>query len=183
MIADILIPFIVVSLAELGDKTQLSILFLSAKTRRRLDLLSGVVLGFLIVDGLAVLAGSWITGFMKSSLLRVLSGIIFIIFGLLMLRSDGEENEGKLRLENPFLSGFLLISMTEWGDKTQIASGLFATEYDALLVMIGTMVSLTLLSTVAVYLGKFISNKINRRVITRIGGVVFILIGISFFLF
>jgi putative Ca2+/H+ antiporter (TMEM165/GDT1 family) len=32
----------------------------------------------------------------------------------------------------------------------------------------------------AIYLGKFISGRIDRRLITRIAGVLFIIIGISF---
>jgi len=54
MVQDILIPLIVTGLAEFGDKTQLSILLLSSRTKKHLHLLLGVVLAFLIVDGVAV---------------------------------------------------------------------------------------------------------------------------------
>jgi len=55
MIEDILVPLIVTGLAEFGDKTQLSILLLSLRTKKHLYLLLGVMLAFLIVDGVAVL--------------------------------------------------------------------------------------------------------------------------------
>jgi len=58
MIANVLIPLIVIGLVEFGDKTQLSIFLLSAKTKKHLHLLLGVMLAFLIVDGVAVLIGS-----------------------------------------------------------------------------------------------------------------------------
>ena len=61
MLQDILIPLIVVGLAELGDKTQLSTLLLASKTERHLHLFLGTILAFLIVDGIAILAGEWIT--------------------------------------------------------------------------------------------------------------------------
>jgi len=61
MITEILLPLAAVAVAELGDKTQLSILLLSSKTERHLRLLLGVVSAFFIVDGIAVLVGSWIT--------------------------------------------------------------------------------------------------------------------------
>jgi len=77
----------VVGLAELGDKTQLSVFLLSSKTKEHLNLLLGVMLAFLVVDGIAILAGDWITNIIPASLIKILSGVIFIIFGVLILRS------------------------------------------------------------------------------------------------
>ena len=50
-----------VGLAEMGDKTQLSILLLSSRTREYFRLLLGVMLAFLLADGFAILVGSWVT--------------------------------------------------------------------------------------------------------------------------
>ena len=178
MIADLLIPLVAISVAELGDKTQLSILLLSSKNKKHLHLLLGAMLAFLIVDGTAVLLGSWIMNIVPINLLKTASGIIFIIFGLLILRQKEATNESKLQFKNSFLSGFILIFISEWGDKTQIASGLFATQYNSLMVLTGVMIALTLLSIIAIYLGKIISNKIDKKLITKIAGTAFILIGI-----
>ena len=183
MLEDIIIPFIVVSLAELGDKTQLSVLLLASKTKKHIDLLFGVILAFLVVDGIAILAGEWITNLVPTSLIKILSGSIFIIFGLWMLLSKREETKSKYYSQSPFYSGFALIFLSEWGDKTQIAAGLFATKYNGLMVLIGVMTALILSSIIAIYLGKFISSKIGEKTITKVAGVLFILIGISFFLF
>jgi len=79
MIADALIPLIVIGLAEFGDKTQLSILLLSSKTKKHLHLLLGVMLAFLIVAGAAVLIGSWIIN--KKVLTRI-TGTLFILMGI-----------------------------------------------------------------------------------------------------
>ena len=182
MPADFLIPFITVGLAELGDKTQLSILLISSRTKKHLQLLLGVLVAFLIVDGFAVLIGSWVTGIIPLGLLKVSSAVVFIVFGVLKLRDDGKESRNRFYSGSPFLSGFVLIALTEWGDKTQIASGLLATKYSALMVLIGMMTALALLSIMAIWLGRFISSKIDKRIMARIAGVVFILIGISFLL-
>ena len=184
MIAEILTPLIAVGLAELGDKTQLSILLLSSKTEKHLQLTAGVMLAFLIVDGFAIVVGSWITDVMPLGLLKILSGILFMIFGILILRTNAEMyEEDNLYFRNPFISGFILIFMTEWGDKTQIASGLFATKYDPLMVLVGTITALTILTITAIFLGRFISTKIDERLATRLAGLAFILIGISMLLF
>jgi len=183
MIEDILIPLIVTGLAEFGDKTQLSIFLLSSKTKKHLHLLLGVMLAFLIVDGIAVVIGSRIINIVPIRFLKIFSGIIFVILGVLILRDTEVKKESKLYFKNSFFSGFLLVFLTEWGDKTQIASGLFATKYNAPMVLIGALTALTVLSIMAIYLGRFISSKLNKKIVTKIAGTVFILIGISFFLF
>jgi len=57
MMLDLLIPFFAIGLAELGDKTQLAVILLSSRTGDHLQLLIGIVLAFMIVDGVAILAG------------------------------------------------------------------------------------------------------------------------------
>jgi Ca2+/H+ antiporter, TMEM165/GDT1 family len=46
---------VAVGLAEMGDKTQLSILLLSSRTKEYIQLLLGVMLAFLLADGFAIL--------------------------------------------------------------------------------------------------------------------------------
>jgi putative Ca2+/H+ antiporter (TMEM165/GDT1 family) len=64
----------------------------------------------------------------------------------------------------------------------EVESNLFATEYNPRMVFIGVMIALLLLSIMAIFLGKYLSSRIDRRVITRVAGVVFLLIGLSFLL-
>ncbi len=180
---DILIPLIAVAIAELGDKSQLLILLLASRVKKRSQLLFGVVLAFFIVDGVAILAGSWITTIIPINMFKIISGIIFVIIGILLLIKKESKDEPKLYSKNSFLSGFLLIFLAEWGDKTQFASALFAAQYNALMVLIGVMFALTFLSILAIYFGKLISNKINKKLITKIAGVVFIGTGMLSILF
>lgn len=79
--------------------------------------------------------------------------------------------------------GDLIITLTEWGDKTQIAAAIFATQYEGVFVFIGTITTLTILIIVAIFFGKFISSRINKRIVNRIAGIVFIILGITFFVF
>ncbi|NPV62002.1 MAG: TMEM165/GDT1 family protein [Methanotrichaceae archaeon] len=175
----VFIPFLAIALAEMGDKTQLSVLLLSSRTHEYLKLLAGVMLAFLIVDGVAILLGYWVTAFVPMSLLKLISAAVFIGFGVLILIRNAEEAE-EVSFKSPFISGFSLIFVSEWGDKTQIASALFAAEYGAGQVLAGTMLALLLLSILAIYLGRLISERVDRRLITRVAGVVFIIIGVSF---
>jgi len=180
---EILIPLVAVGLAEMGDKTQLSVLLLSSRTKQFFQLLLGVMLAFLLADGFAILVGSWVTNVVPVHLVKLISGAVFILFGLLILKGkQEEEEENSLSPKSAFLSGFSMIFLSEWGDKTQIASALFATEYNPWMVFIGVMAALTILSIMAIYLGRFIAGRIDRKTITRIAGAVFMLIGLSFVL-
>lgn len=141
-----------------------------------------MILAFIIVDGLAILAGSWITTIVPINILKIISGAVFIFFGLLMLFKKDKNEENKTYDKNIFLAGFLLIMLTEWGDKTQIAAALFSISYNPIMVLIGTILALFLLSIIAIYFGKLISGRINEKLITKIGGIAFIILGFFFLL-
>ena len=179
---DILIPLLAVGLAEMGDKTQLSILLLSSRTQEYARLVLGVMLAFLLADGLAILVGSYIDAVVPVTTVKALSGLVFILFGILILKEKGEEEESvqSLSARGAFLSGFSMIFLSEWGDKTQIASALFATEYDPLMVLAGVMIALFILTLMAIFLGRYLSRRIDRKLMSRVAGGIFLLIGFSF---
>lgn len=177
---DLIIPLLAVGLAEMGDKTQLSILLLSSRTNEYAKLLVGVMLAFLLADGLAILVGSWVNNVIPVQMVKVVSGLIFIIFGILILKGESEEEQtSQLSAKGAFISGFSMIFLSEWGDKTQIASALFATEYDPRMVFFGVMIALFILTVMAIFLGRYLSTRIDRNAITKVAGAVFLLIGLS----
>ena len=180
MLQDFIIPFFAIGLAELGDKTQLAVLGLSTKTKKHLPLILGIVLAFIVTDGLAIILGDWISNFIPMNYIKIIAGIIFIVFGVIILMNNKKEKE-KYQLKNPFLSSFLLITMMEMGDKTQIAAALFAAKFNALIVFLGTISALLVLSLLAVYAGKLIVKKVDKKVVSKIAGVLFILIGVASF--
>jgi putative Ca2+/H+ antiporter (TMEM165/GDT1 family) len=183
MLIDMLIPFTAVALAELGDKTQLSVLLLALKTKEHLRLFLGVMLAFFLVDGFAILAGSWITGVIPMNILKLLSGGLFTVFGILILKELQAEKPQELQINrDPMVSGFLLIFASEWGDKTQIASALFATQYEFWQVLLGTMAALSLLTLIAIYAGRTLLTRFDKRAVTKLAGTAFILMGLSLFL-
>ncbi|MFW6149845.1 MAG: TMEM165/GDT1 family protein [Atribacterota bacterium] len=174
-------PLIVIATAELGDKTQIFILLLSSKTNKHAQILIGVTLAFLIVDGIAIAAGSWITTIIPIKYLKIISGIAFIIFGILMLINK-EESEKIKKFNYLLITSFFIIFLTEWGDKTQIAAALFATKYNPYMVLIGTILALFILSVIAILFGKTISEKMPRKTMNKIVTIIFIITGLSFFI-
>ncbi len=176
MIQDILVPFIAVGIAELGDKTQLAVLALSSRTRKYLELLFGVILAFAVADGLAVLLGGFVASAIPQAYIKLASGILFVAFGIGMLKSGAEKVE-KLGMKNVFLTSFTIVLVSEMGDKTQISSALFAAQFNPFLVFIGIIAALSLLSLAAVFIGKLLVSRISREKVTIVSALIFIAIG------
>jgi putative Ca2+/H+ antiporter (TMEM165/GDT1 family) len=79
--------FVLVFLAELGDRTQFTTIFLAtAPAFSMAGLLAGTLAGHGLVTGLAVGAGKWIGGRLSERLLYRLSGGLFLVFGLVALK-------------------------------------------------------------------------------------------------
>ena len=176
MVHPFLIPFLAIGLAELGDKTQLAIVSLSSNTTSKWRLLLGVMLAFLITDGLAVLLGATIPLVIPINIVKIAAGCIFILFGILMLVNNKDKKE-KHEIKSPFLTSFILIMTSEMGDKSQIATGLFATQYNPWMVLGSVLTALLILSMIAIFIGKFIRDKVNYKLIHTIAGILFIIIG------
>lgn len=81
--------FALVFIAELGDRTQFTTIFLATAPARVFSfagLLAGTLLGHALVTWLAVGAGKWIGQWVNERLLYRLSGGLFLVFGLAALR-------------------------------------------------------------------------------------------------
>ncbi len=180
---DFFTPFITIALAELGDKSQISIFLLSSRIKNHFILLLGVMCGFAIVDGIAIFTGSWVVTLVPREFITIIAGVLFLVLGLLMIfqRIEPDDESPKLS-KNTFLLGFTAIGLSEWGDKTQIAGALFALEYSPFVVFAAVMAALLLLSVIALVAGKLLAKKVNPRVTKRIAGVIFVILGIVSFL-
>lgn len=173
-----------IALAEIGDKTQISILLLSTRTRRPSSLLLGVFTAFLIVEGIAVTFGSMLKHILPAYLLRIIGSITFIILGIFIL--IGVELKKQISIENvfknSFTAGFSATFLAEWCDKTQISASVLATRFDCLKVFIATITALVVISILTVLLGRAVLKKIGEEKMVKISGIGFLLIGILFLL-
>lgn len=85
MLKIILSTFIVVFLAELGDKTQLATMLLSAKSTSKLSVFIGASLALICTTIIGVLCGSFIEKYIPKNILNIISAIVFILIGFLIL--------------------------------------------------------------------------------------------------
>lgn len=79
-----------------------------------------------------------------------------------------------------FLTIFITVLFAELGDKTQLATLLFATnsENSKLTVFLAAALALVLASGIAVLLGNTITRYINPKYLAWIAGIGFIIIGV-----
>ena len=77
--------FVTLFLAELGDKTQLAIITMSANTESKVAVFIGASLALVLVSLLAVLFGGFLTQVIPTEWLQRIVAVAFILIGVLML--------------------------------------------------------------------------------------------------
>ena len=77
--------FMLVTIAELGDKTQIAVIALSAEYKSALLVYLGVVMAFAAITELGAAIGTALTRFVPLKYIQFGSGIVFILFGIAFL--------------------------------------------------------------------------------------------------
>lgn len=79
-----------------------------------------------------------------------------------------------------FLTIFITVLFAELGDKTQLATLLFATEKGSsrLMVFLASAAALVVASALAVLLGNVIGKYVNPKCLAWIAGIGFIIVGV-----
>lgn len=194
-----IIAFIMVFIAELGDKTQLIVLSFS-NTLKPSTILLGVAIGSLFSHGVAILFGSSI-GLLENALLHqileVLTYSSFIIIGIISLIPKKEKIENSESSKNSLMQSLLhsklnycliiaiSIIIGELGDKTFLASIGFGIEYPhaKIMLILGAILGMVVSDSIAIIFGKLLNKYISDAVMQKISGILFLIFGIIGFLF
>ncbi len=170
--------FLLIALAEFGDKSQLVCMTLAAR-HRGLPVVFGAVSAFAVLNLLAVLFGAAVAAWLPEWVVTTAVAILFAVFGISALRYT-EENEDEEVAEKPghgiFATTFLLIFLAEFGDKTQIAVAGLGSTTEATAVWSGATLALAGTSLLGVIAGRKFLHKLPLAWIHRISGVFFILL-------
>lgn len=190
------ISFFMIFLSELGDKTQLLVLSFSNKLKT-LPILFGVALGTFFSHGFAILFGSKISSLNENFhvILSFITYLSFILFGIIgFIHNDSSDSNDKkdsllhkisfFKLNYIFLIAFSIF-VGEFGDKTFLASMGLGIQYsDAKISLIlGSICGMVFSNAIAVFLGKFLSSKINKDIVNFVSNILFIVFGILGLLF
>jgi len=140
------------------------------------------------MDGLAIAVGTFFGFSWSADLLRKGVGILFILLGIwvfIKLYWKKSQNEKqKIMSKTPFLASFLIVLLSEFGDKTQIASGLLAAKYLVpILILMGVVSALAIVIGLNVFVGSKVAERIPRKSLKIITAILFVLFGLFTLLF
>jgi putative Ca2+/H+ antiporter (TMEM165/GDT1 family) len=168
--------FLLIALAEFGDKSQLVCMTLAAR-HRGLPVVLGAVAAFAILNLLAVLFGAAAAAWLPEWVVTLAVAVLFAVFGISALRYQ-EEAEDEGVEEKPghgiFATTFLLIFLAEFGDKTQIAVAGLGSTTDTAPVWLGATLALSCTSILGVLAGRKFLHKLPLVWIHRISGLFFL---------
>ncbi len=178
-ITPLLTTFGLIAIAELGDKTQLTVIALSAGYDRA-RVFAGVMVAFTLVTGVGVLVGDALFQFVNPDFIRVIAGLLFVVFGIWTLSSKTgcgvNENPSSC---NPLISTFSMIAIAEIGDKTQLSAMTLSAKYASpYLIFAGAVLALGLISLIGILLGKKLCEIMPLSKIRMGAGAMFILFGL-----
>ena len=171
----------VVAIAEMGDKTQLLSLVLAARFRKPWPIIAGILLATILNHLAAAWLGQLVAGLLSPMVLRWLVGLGFIaIAGWALIPDTLEEDEAEVGAYGAFIATTLAFFLAEIGDKTQVATVALAARYSPLwAVVMGTTVGMMLANVPAVFLGNWISARMQLlRAIRFAASGLFALLGV-----
>ncbi|WP_304066799.1 TMEM165/GDT1 family protein [Megamonas hypermegale] len=171
--------FIMVVLAEMGDKTQLLAMAFAAKYPWKKVIL-GVLFATLLNHFVAIAAGIYLNTLVPQHIVEIVASVAFIVFGLWILKDDELGNEAEKNRFSIFWTVAIAFFLAEMGDKTQLATVALSAQIgsDLLTILIGTTAGMLVADGIGIALGAALHKYVPDRVVKKIASGIFILFGI-----
>ncbi|MHA1215725.1 MAG: TMEM165/GDT1 family protein [Candidatus Thorarchaeota archaeon] len=168
-----------VLLTELGDKTMVTALCLSAQSRRPRLVLLVSLLALLVASFIAVVIGSVLSTTLPLFILVALSAGMFILLGIATLLRSEDDVVCAATQPQGAMEMFSLVLFSELGDKSEIAIiALASTSGFPLAVLVGAMIGFLVVNSVGVLAGDRAAAQLPARFIKYVTGAVFIIFGV-----
>jgi putative Ca2+/H+ antiporter (TMEM165/GDT1 family) len=169
-----LLSFVVIFVAELGDKSQL--MAMTFATRYRFwTVIGAITAATAVVHLFSVALGNVVGLALPTGPISILAGVAFIAFGLWTLRGDklSEEEESKAQrsTRSAFFAVAIAFFLAELGDKTMLATVTLATTEGWFGTWIGSTLGMVAADALAIGVGALLGKALPERVI-RIGAAV-----------
>jgi putative Ca2+/H+ antiporter (TMEM165/GDT1 family) len=171
---------LLVTVAEIGDKTMLLAIVLASRFRKPLPIIAGILVATLANHALAALVGHTAASWLESSAFQIAVALSFIAMGLWTLVPDKLDDDGEPRAHGGvFLTTAVAFFLVEMGDKTQIATVALGAQFNSvLLVTAGTTAGMMLANIPAVLLGDALVRRISLKTVRIIAAACFVAAGI-----
>jgi len=171
-----------ISVAEIGDRTQLLSLMLAARYRRPLPIIAGILCATVANHAAAGFVGTLFGNFLKPEMLQIIVGISMIGMALWTLKPDELDGDSApTGAAGAFLATLTSFFVAEIGDKTQIATVALAAAYPSLLAVVaGTSLGMLVANVPVVVLGKAFADRLPLKAIHYAAALLFTVLGVIF---
>jgi len=170
-----------VTLAEIGDKTQLLSFILAARLRRPRPIMAGILVATLANHALAGWLGAVAARRLPAAWLPWIVGLSFIAFGLWALVPDrlDDDEAPQASARGVFVTALVAFFLAEMGDKTQFATVALGARFDSLTAVVaGTTLGMMLANVPAVLIGERLAHRLPLTWIRRGAALLFVLTGL-----
>ena len=198
---------LLITISELGDKTFFIAVILSMRYDHR-TVFSSVLSALALMTVLSVLLGQAVA-LLPKEYTHYGAIALFLIFGIKLIvdairmspnstkevvkeaeETVAEQNQqisipifGRTLARYPqmgtWIQAFVMTFLAEWGDRTQISTIALAAAHNPIFVTIGAILGHGVCTAIAVVGGRLVAGRISERVITGVGGVLFLIFGIT----
>ncbi len=198
---------LLITISELGDKTFFIAVILSMRYDHR-TVFSSVLSALALMTVLSVLLGQAVA-LLPKEYTHYGAIALFLIFGMKLIvdairmspnstkevvkeaeETVAEKNQqisipifGRTLARYPqmgiWIQAFVMTFLAEWGDRTQISTIALAAANDPIFVTLGAILGHGICTVIAVIGGRLVAGRISERVITGLGGVLFLIFGIT----
>lgn len=182
LLAAAVAAFGIVFLAELGDKTQLLAVNFGSRYSLR-QVIAGLALGYGAASLVAVTVGGLLGASLPQRPIEIVGGSIFIVFGLVALRSDdgddGDDERRSLVRSSVVATIALAIFVAEMGDKTQIATATLAARSNLFGTWIGSTAGEVASGMIGVLAGSMVGDRVPATVMKWVSALLFVAFGVA----
>ena len=180
-LVDLAQTFLLILVAELGDKSMLACVALGARLRAG-PVILGALLAFSGLNALGVLFGASVGAALPPALVAAVVAVMFLAFGAVTLLShDDDDDEAPDAAQTTGRSALLttmsLLFFAELGDKTQLAVAALASDHHPVAVWAGATAGLTFTSALGVWAGQTLLSRLPKRGLRLAAGGLFVAFG------
>ncbi|MDD5410346.1 MAG: TMEM165/GDT1 family protein [Methylobacter sp.] len=172
--------FALIAAAEIGDKSQLVCMTLASR-HRAMPIMLGAVAAFAFLNTLAVVFGVAIASWLPEHIVAAIVAFLFAAFGIHSLRVEEDDDEEEIKEKSGhgiFFTTFLLITVAEFGDKTQLAVVALSSTAAPIAVWFGSTAALASTSALGILAGRTILQKVPLVLLHKISGTIFLLLAV-----
>ena len=172
--------FLMVFLAELGDKTQLLVMTFAAKYKWQ-TVIWAVFAATALNHLIAIIIGIYLNTVINMNYIHIAAACAFLLFGIMTIlpKKKNDRFKGTRVILNPFWTVAIAFFLAETGDKTQLATIAIAARFGEWLPLLaGTTLGMIVADSLGIWMGIIINKYIAAEKIQLFSAAFFIFCGL-----